>query len=306
LGLFCCVETQGFNILSFPMSRALRPRKSQPSYAALFALENGDEDEDGQPKAGPSKKALLLDEADSGSDFSPDRDAEMEHEPPEDELSASGNDQSPLLEDDLNLADEEPLPVIKAGPSKAKPNPKAKGKSQAKKVAAEVIMPSLGSGAGIARTSKRQIYVLPTPSVHHRHRAVPLYARAGRIERLAVKPPLFGPAAMTGTNNFTHNPAVTNRVNKGWGFNVGSGPLWDLVEDRGWYKEALVTSDDLQIEANRRPVTHPGLRVKPGWEVMSAEYEISESSKYLFLTLRYLVKPLPTYPLTPSRRRKEI
>ncbi|KAJ7935449.1 hypothetical protein B0H13DRAFT_476486 [Mycena leptocephala] len=138
-------------------------------------------------------------------------------------------------------------------------------------------MPSLGSGSGIARTSKRQIYILPTPSVHHRHKAVPLYSRTARVERLAAKPVLFGPSVTTATNNFTHSSDVTNRVNRGWGFNVGAGPLWDLIEDRGWYKEALVADGDVEIEANRRPVTHHGLRVKPGLQILS----LNEATPYL-------------------------
>ncbi|KAJ6620827.1 hypothetical protein B0H10DRAFT_2020767 [Mycena sp. CBHHK59/15] len=265
------------------MSRQLRPRKSKPTYDTS-ALAFGGEGGDGQPAAGPSRKALALDEGDSGSDFSPEKDAgESRVDPEEDEMSldASGDDEPFELDDGLTLADDsialsaaKPLAASKAAGSS---KPKAKINTKAKKIVSDVVMPSLGSGAGIARTSKRQIYVLPTPSVHHRHRAVPLYTRAGRVERLAVKPVLFGPLATTPTNNFTHNLTVINRVNKGWGFNVGSGPLWDLVEDRGWYKEALVTHGDVQIEANRRPITHRAVRVKPGWAILSPD----EATPYL-------------------------
>lgn len=257
------------------MPRALRPRKSQPSYAVAFA-----EDEvDGQPVAGPSRKKVL-EEDDSGSDFAPEKEvAPVDRDEDEISADASGIDESLDPDDvgDLTLADDsiaistaKPRPAGRtAGPSRAR----AKGSAKAKKAVPDVVMPSLGSGSGIARTSKRQIYILPTPSVHHRHRAVPLYSRTGRVERLAVKPVLFGPSVTAPTNNFTHNAAVTNRVNKGWGFNVGAGPLWDMVEDRGWYKEAVVTGGDVEIEANRRPITHHGLRVKPGWKILSLECE---------------------------------
>ncbi|KAJ7645548.1 hypothetical protein DFH06DRAFT_1333191 [Mycena polygramma] len=262
------------------MARALRPRKSQPSYATAFALE--DDEVDGQPVAGPSRKAVV-DEDDSESDFSPEK--EVTHvDPDEDELSAdaSGVDEPLDPDDDLALGDDsiafstaKPRPTA-GGSNRAKGAPKAP--KAAKKVVSEVVvMPSLGSGSGIARTSKRQIYVLPTPSVHHRHKAVPLYSKTARVERLAAKPLLFGPPVTAPTHNFTHSPAVTNRVNRGWGFNVGPGPLWDLAEDRGWYKEGVVPEGDVETEAKRRPVTHPGIRVKPGLQIIS----LNEATPYL-------------------------
>ncbi|KAJ7075875.1 hypothetical protein B0H15DRAFT_865619 [Mycena belliarum] len=257
------------------MARALRPRKSQPSYAAAFALDD-DIDGDGQPVAGPSRKKTYDDE-ESESDFAPEKDvaaADLN----EDDGSADAYGSDEVLDPDDDLTPRDSHPVVSAA---TKPHPAgkplAKASAKTKKIVSDVSMPSLGSGSGIARTSKRQIYVLPTPSVHHRHRAVPLYSREGRVERLTAKPVLFGPTVTAPTNNFTHSPAVTNRVNKGWGFNVGAGPLWDMVEDRGWYKEAVPSDGDLEIEANRRPVTHSGVRVKPGWQVLSRD----EATPYL-------------------------
>ncbi|KAJ7712442.1 hypothetical protein B0H16DRAFT_1624941 [Mycena metata] len=266
------------------MSRTLRPRKSQPSYAAAFEL---DEDElDGQPVAGPSKKRVF-EEEDSESDFAPEKEVSEHPDREEDELSAdaSGVDDSLDPDGDSILADDS-IAVSTAkttkprataaprGPAKSR----AKGPPKAKKAVADVLtMPSLGSGSGIARTSKRQIYILPTPSVHHRHRAVPLFSRAGPVEKLTAKPLLFGPPATAPTNNFTHSSEVTSRVNRGWGTNVGAGPLWDLVEDRGWYKEGLVGGRDVEYEGNRRPVTHHGLRVKPGFQILSR----NEATPYL-------------------------
>ena len=103
------------------------------------------------------------------------------------------------------------------------------------------------------RRPKGKMYALPTPSVHHRHRAVPLYSREGRTERLTVRPSLFEPASLTLTSSFTERPIVSERVNKAWGFNVGCGPLWDLAEDRGWYKEAITTGNNAIL---RRSVGH--------------------------------------------------
>jgi transcription factor C subunit 6 len=286
---------------TFSAMRALRPRKSQPSYSAAFAFD--DDEVDGQPVAGPSRRALV-DEDDSESDFSPEKEA-SHVDPEEDELSADGSVMNESLDpddddDDLDLAGgssvaaptTKPRPAAK-GPSKSR----AKGPPKANKVVSEVVvMPSLGSGSGIARTSKRQIYILPTPSVHHRHKAVPLYSRTARVERLAAKPVLFGPSVTTATNNFTHSSDVTNRVNRGWGFNVGAGPLWDLIEDRGWYKEALVADGDVEIEANRRPVTHHGLRVKPGLQILSLKCETFWKYVLFVLTFHLFSEATPYLP----------
>jgi transcription factor C subunit 6 len=144
-------------------------------------------------------------------------------------------------------------------------------KAKAKVMVSSARKPSI-SGPSLSRTSKRQQYVLPTPSVHHRHRAVPLYSRAGRVERLASRPSLFRASDVVMTNNFTHNAKVTDRVNKSWGYNVGSGPLSDLVEDRGWYKEAVEGVPDMDTEANRRPRVYRNVSVKDGWEVLNETY----------------------------------
>ncbi|KAJ6509010.1 hypothetical protein C8R45DRAFT_969593 [Mycena sanguinolenta] len=257
------------------MSRALRPRKSQPSYTVAFA-EDCDDGEEDEPVAGPSRKRrVIVDEDDSESDFAPEKEASRA-DPDEGPHSDPGSEVDESLDaDDLALADDDSVavPATKSRPGAKGPSkPRTKGPPKAKKVVSEAAaMPSLGSGSGIARTSKRQIYILPTPSVHHRHKAVPLYSSTARVERLAAKPLLFGPPVTAPTNNFTHSPAVISRANRAWGFNVGAGPLWDMVEDRGWYKEALVANGDIQTDANRRPVTHHGVRVKPGFQILSLD-----------------------------------
>src|ERR1700761_3425081 len=185
------------------MSRTLRPRKSRPSYSLAFELD--DDDLDSQPVAGPSKKTVI-DYQDSESDFSPEKEPHNA-DPDEDENADLENDEFHDSDDEFALPDESlaAAAVSKARSGSGSSKSKAKGPTKAKKVVFDVVsMPSLGSGSGIARTSKRQIYILPTPSVHHRHRAVPLYSWTGRVERLAAQPILFGPQMTAPTNNFTH------------------------------------------------------------------------------------------------------
>ena len=70
------------------------------------------------------------------------------------------------------------------------------------------------------------------------------------------------------TNNFIQNSQVTDRINKLWGFNVGWGPLWEMVEERGWYKEAVEGVDTMDNDAYRRPRVYGSLSVKCSWEIL--------------------------------------
>lgn len=249
------------------MARALRPRKSKPSYVAMAGLDLDDDANisDATPKAGPSKKPIYNEETDSGSDFSPEKQAVLSQEEPDEDEDEVLNDPEADEDEDFELGNKPQVLVTK---------PKERQASKAKfshvEIPRSVISgPSIPS---IPRGAKRQMYVLPAPSVHHRHRAVPLHSRTGRVERLASKPSLFKPYDVIMTNNFTQNPKVTDRVNKSWGYNVGSGPLWELVEDRGWYKEAIESIPDMDREEYRRPRVYQNIGVKNGWEILNQEY----------------------------------
>ena len=140
-----------------------------------------------------------------------------------------------------------------------------------------------GTAVSQLRRPKGKMYALPTPSVHHRHRAVPLYSRGGRTERLTVQPSLFEPPSLTLTTSFTESSKVSERVNKAWGFNVGHGPLWDLAEDRGWYKEAITTGNNNDAEAKRRPRVYPDTCIQEGWQLLSSEYVPFSLAKFCTL-----------------------
>jgi transcription factor C subunit 6 len=145
--------------------------------------------------------------------------------------------------------------------SQAKTQTKAKAK--AKKPFIEMSKAAtLPAAPGLPRPSNRKMYVLPIPSVNHRHRAMPLFFHTGRVERLTSPPVLFKEPKTTYTHNFTHNASVTDRVGKAWGYNVGPGPLWALMEDRGWFKEG------------RRPRVGEGVGVCGGWEILDDEEDV--------------------------------
>ena len=250
------------------MTRQLRLRKARPSYAELAGFEDEPPDA-GENHAGPS----TLFEADE---------KELEPAPgDEDEDGDEDQDAQYDVEEADELDDEvygKPTKVIRRTAAASaststksrtkRPAVKGKGTGKAKAESAEGTTTIVGQ----IRRPKGKMYALPTPSVHHRHRAVPLYSRGGRTERLTVRPSLFEPPSLTLTSSFTERPKVSERVNKAWGFNVGHGPLWELAEDRGWYKEAINTGNNTDIEAKRRPRVHLDVPVQDGWEIMSLEY----------------------------------
>ncbi|EPQ57804.1 hypothetical protein GLOTRDRAFT_114438 [Gloeophyllum trabeum ATCC 11539] len=254
------------------MGRELRPRKSRPSYAALLRLE-GDE-------AGPSMSARELEEAegDSESDFAPDIAVQSAAED-EDEDDADADE---LDEEDAPAKAESPTPVsrpaTKRKPQEQTRNAKGKGKEVGTKFAIEPRpRATVQLAPGLSRPLNRQMYALPMPSSNHRHRAAPIFRRQGNVERLLSPPKLFSAPSVTSSPNFTAHPAVMNRLGKAWGFNVGPGPLWDLMEDRAWYKEAVCGTENEEWEGNRRPRVFFDLAMPVGMRLLTRE----EASAYL-------------------------
>lgn len=237
--------------------RKLRPRKSQPNYAVLAGFED---------EPGPSK--MIIESDGSGSDFAPEAKAADEEEEEEEEDLSDEDADGEEVEDEEE--EEEVVPKPKKRGSTAIAVSKGKGKAKATPASTPKAM--LTPGAGLPRTSRRQMFMLPTPSVHHRHRAAPLFERPGSVERITSRPSLFAPTQTALTNAFTHSARITDRVNKSWGYNVGPGPLWQLVEDRRWFKEAATAGKDVDTEAGRRPRVYADVRVKSGWKILSKRY----------------------------------
>lgn len=240
------------------MTRQLRPRKSQPKYAILAGIESDEEH-----PAGPSTVPQVRGVSGSGSesDFTPSKECDIPDTTKEiEEEDEDAEGELDNLDDAIGEELVIPPPVLKKKLLSEKGRGKAKAKAQSP---AKLIVGPRGS--------KRQNYVLPTPSVHHRHRAVPLYSRTGRVERLTAPPVLFNPPSLSLTNGYTESSKVSDRVNKAWGFNVGPGPLWDMSEDRGWYKEASITGGDIDSDGQRRPRVYSNVHVRNGWRVLSPQ-----------------------------------
>ncbi|KAI0086148.1 hypothetical protein BDY19DRAFT_996057 [Irpex rosettiformis] len=219
------------------MPRELRKRASRPNYAAL--LNTADDENADEVPARP----VVVQDPDSGSDFAP--------EEPDQGGQENGDDSLPLSD---ASADEDMLENISGSDRESFiASKKTKKKNAAKKSAAQTI-----------RTPRHSLSV---PSIHHRHRAIPLYNKDGMVERLVKKPTLFTSSELAFTNSWGSSRTVLSRVGKAWGHNVGPGPLWELLEDRGWYGEG----NEGATESERRPRVYTELRIHPQYGVINAE-----------------------------------
>lgn len=236
------MQSARYAILPATMSRQLRSRASRPDYAALFQYDDP-ENED----AGPSKPPVPQDEVDSGSDFAP--------EGVQDEAAEAEDD---VMDEDADA--EEDVPT--QGPSRA-----SSVVIVTKPAAPRIETPKAKPMPGLS--SKPKNYVLP--NANHRHRLIPLFDRPGPVERLIGPPSPFGTPRISSTNSWSVNQAVLERISKAWGFNVGQGGLWDLLEDRAWFKESMASNgEESADERARRPRVHANVRAA-GFEVIDMQ-----------------------------------
>lgn len=220
------------------------------------------EDEDG---AGPSNAAPTFDEQmDSGSEFSPE--AANIHE---EELADAVDEEEELSEEaiDQYMSDREES-AISTRVAKA---PK---KTARKSV---VLISGISSAHPVPNNS--------TPSLHHRHRAIPIHQRTGQVERLKSAPKLFAQPEVVPTNGWSANHKVIVNVNKAWGVNVGPGPLWEVLEDRAWFKEATDTKHE--SEAVRRPKVHQNIQLAEIPQILSRECVVYHRTYTVPLTSFY-------------------
>ncbi|KAG1905767.1 uncharacterized protein F5891DRAFT_625533 [Suillus fuscotomentosus] len=211
------------------MPRQLRARTSRPNYASLLAI--GD------------------DRTSSGSDFAPDR---LSDDAPENDPEVDEEEAEAVPKQGNTLAT-----ATRSRPSTTETRPfhKPPPKSQSAQVSTSKM-----SAPRAAKT-----YALPNPSVHHRHKAMPVFLRKEKVERLDAPPTLFNPPKIVSTNSMTSEQFLTDRISRAWGYNVGPGPVWDIMEDRSSFKEASEGEDTSMNESLRRPRVHQDVEVNPGW-----------------------------------------
>lgn len=254
------------------MARSLRPRPSRPSYSELAGYRaEGDEDE--------ALSLTPLEDLDSGDEFVPNDPVQGVA------VDNGGTDEGRFTEVEeqqkLRAVLSKRARVTHVGVtshSLAKSAQANAGKT-AKNTTHSPAAPmssnaNFSAMSGSTRTAK--MYALPNPNPNHRHRAIPAYLRREHVERLDAEPVLFGHAKIVMTNSMSFNQRVTDRVSKAWGYNVGPGPVWQILEDRSCFKEADESQrPDAGSEAARRPRVHTTVEVGSGWEILSAAYALN-------------------------------
>lgn len=131
--------------------------------------------------------------------------------------------------------------------------------------------------------SSRQQYALP--SSDHRQHPPPLYLDPRRIERLASRPSQFALPPTLPTNDCLSDKIIFERYWKANAYNVGHGPLWELMEDRSWWKESLpVPAGELETEATRRPRVYRSVEIPLDTRVISKRLA-AVTSMFVFSSL---------------------
>lgn len=256
------------------MPRELRQRKPRQGYpdVEIAYYEN---------EAGPSK-AHCVDEPDK---------------PP----SSPGN-VPPSDDDDDEVAEEIPKRRHKTASSRArtsssKPRVAVTGatglpvggspissKTQERKLPPRVQQATRPPSAPSTPPRVAKMYALPNPSAHHRHRAIPVFFRKEVVERLDEPPSLFKEPHIVPTNSMTAGRSITERVSKAWGFNVGAGPVWQIMEDRSCYKESIGSGTAPEKESLRRPRVYQNVSVRPGWQLLSNQCVANDWLRILYST----------------------
>ncbi|KAH6903104.1 hypothetical protein BKA70DRAFT_1228242 [Coprinopsis sp. MPI-PUGE-AT-0042] len=105
-------------------------------------------------------------------------------------------------------------------------------------------------------------------------------------KKSAIKAVSVGPASSARRQMHTlptRAGQISDRVSRAWGYNVGPGPLWQLAEDRRWFKESPLSGDGFEEEAKRRPRVYLGLPVMAGWGILDVKsvFGVWDGTAYL-------------------------
>lgn len=146
------------------------------------------------------------------------------------------------------------------------------GTKPAATVDASTSTPGIQNLLSVSRPHRSGVSVAPNlPSKDHRHRPHGLWAPPSDVYRLLSPPTPFSESKVIRTYSADH-PAVMQRVKKAWANIYGTGPVWELLEDRAFFKEEW-TGYDLSSRKGRklRPVVFPTVRAQEP-QFLSREY----------------------------------
>src|SRR6267154_958439 len=242
---------------SAAMPRHLRPRKTRQTYTSLFQGEDEEEN-----ISGPSRQ-----EDDGDNDFAPpvpeegpdNDDGIGDHASLRDGMGAEGDSSYENNSSIVRRSKKRRSAVLGKAKNKGTDTAKAKATHSLNSLppAATPDPATRRSTAPTVIPTTSTRHVLPNPNIHHRHRPVPLFsgptataalapastptstsAVVLRVERLRHAPQLFASNETVPTNAYASSPLLTRRVGKAWGMCIGVGPVWQIVEDLGWFREA--------------------------------------------------------------------
>ena len=226
-----------------------RPKRNRPSYAEIFQPIFSDEEETVANVVGGS-------DSEAGSAFDPIVVAEGKNaaESPSDEeldgLVHEENSESVISIDDG--------PVLSEGPKSRK-----RGAKSAAALNATTLTPGTQNLLSVSRPHRPGINAAPNlPSKDHRHRPNGLWAPPSDVYRLLAPPNPLSQSELVRTNPADH-PSVMQRIKKAWAHSSGTGPVWELLEDRAFFKEEWVDYDLSSRKGRKpRPVVFPTVRAQ--------------------------------------------
>jgi len=97
------------------------------------------------------------------------------------------------------------------------------------------------------------------PAKDHRHRPGSLWCPPSGVTRLATRPDMFCFPDLLPTTS-SEDFSVAHRVKKAWMYCVSAGPCWELLEDRGFYKEEYFRYGDSSRNGRvPKPLVYPNL-----------------------------------------------
>jgi len=267
-----------------------RPKRNRPSYAEVFQPIFSDEDKIITDVAGDS-------DSEAGSVFDPTIGVEAGYaaESPSDEELDDVVDE----ENNGTNYEENSQSVISMGNNEAVLRADLKTRKQGAKFAAVVKAATPTPGTqnllSVSRPHRPSISVAPNlPSKDHRHRPNGLWAPPSDVYRLLSPPIPFSKSEVIRTNSADH-AAVMQRVKKAWANSSGIGPVWELLEDRAFFKEEWF---DYVLSSRKgrklRPVVFPTVKVQQP-TILSRECVHSTMTSFKLLSLVSCIRDASRY-----------
>jgi transcription factor C subunit 6 len=206
-----------------------RPKRNRPSYAKNFQPFFSDEEEIVTNVVGES-------DSEAGSVFNPTVGAEGRYQaesPSDEEVDDPGS------------------------------TSRVRGDKSAAAINAATLTPGTQNLLSVLRPHRPGISVAPNlPSKDHRHRPSGLWAPPSDVYRLLSPPNPLSKSEVVRTNSADH-PVVMQRVKKAWANSSGIGPVWELLEDRAFFKEEWTNYDPSSRRGRKpRPAIFPTVRAQ--------------------------------------------